>query len=60
MKTSFGRLRPMNTITSRGVSSGAPRAAEVAAHQHVHALEDDAVRIVLQGEHALVAQQVLP
>ena len=49
----------MNTMTDSRGSSLAPRPAEVAAHQHVHALEHDAVRIVLQGEDALVAQQIV-
>ena len=34
----------MNTIRLAALA-GAPRPAEVAAHQHVHALEHDAVRM---------------
>src|SRR5205085_6899190 len=35
-----------------------PRLAHVAAHHHVYALEDDAARIALHPEDALVAQQI--
>src|SRR6185295_16812069 len=35
-----------------------PGLAHVAAHHHVHALEDDAARVALHPQHALVAQQV--
>src|SRR5258706_3461894 len=35
-----------------------PRLADVAAHHHVHALEDDPARVALHPQHALVAQEI--
>ena len=57
---SSGRLRPMNTARLSRFSSARPGPLMVAVQDHVHALEHEALGIVLEREDALAAQDARP
>ena len=57
---SSGRLRPMNTTRLVALLAVLPFALVVAVEHHVHALEHEALRVVLERQDALAAQDVRP
>ena len=57
---SSGRLRPMKTRRLSRFSPGLPRPLVVAVEDHVHALEHEALVVILEGEDALAAQNARP
>ena len=50
----------MNTIFDFSCLAGLPVALEVAVEDHVDALEDEALGLVLEGEDALQPQDLRP
>ena len=53
-------LRPMKTSFRLAFFAGFPFALRIAVEDHVDALEDEAIRLVLEGQDAFRAQDVRP